>query len=47
MTRRWSEPKAAGDEVLVTFTKHLSDAPLRRWRYRVTATGEVLPLALE
>lgn len=39
--------KAEGEEVLVTFTKHLSDAPPKRWKYRVTATGEVLPLPSE
>jgi hypothetical protein len=34
--------KASGDEVVVTFTKHLENSPVKSWTYRVTATGEVI-----
>jgi hypothetical protein len=31
-----------GDEVIVTFTKHLENTPAKSWTYRVTAKGEVI-----
>ncbi len=31
-----------GDEVVVTFTKHVGNTPVKNWTYRVTAKGEVI-----
>jgi hypothetical protein len=36
-----------GDDVLVTFTKHLESESKKTWSFRVTAIGTVVPIASE
>jgi hypothetical protein len=39
--------KVDGDEVIVTFTKHVGNTPAKSWSYCVTARGDVVAVGSE